>query len=211
MKTKGNFWLQILVIYTRYLIGGAFVFASLIKIKGARFTTESGLDSPIDSAWHFFETLFQSGIYWNFIGMAQLLAGMLLMTQKYAKLGAVIFFPISLNIFMITVSYNFGATIVITALILLANLMLIMWDWNELKILINRWPKVSHLKTLEKDTLWTISGIILFLFTAIYRTIVDKYNIIFWFGTCFIIGLITFIVGLKMKSKYKNYEKSRES
>jgi len=33
-KIKERVLPQIFIIYTRYLIGGAFVFASLIKIKG---------------------------------------------------------------------------------------------------------------------------------------------------------------------------------
>lgn len=63
-KIKEKIWAQIFIIYTRYLIGGAFVFASLIKIKGNRFTSDSGAANPIDSAWHFFETLYESGLYW---------------------------------------------------------------------------------------------------------------------------------------------------
>ena len=39
---KNKVWLQIFIIYTRYLIGSAFVFASIVKIKGNRFTTDSG-------------------------------------------------------------------------------------------------------------------------------------------------------------------------
>lgn len=75
---------QIIIIYTRYLIGGTFVFASLIKIKGTRFTSVSGESNPINSAWHFFETMYQSGLYWKFIGVCQLLAGFLLMTQRFS-------------------------------------------------------------------------------------------------------------------------------
>ena len=33
---------QLAIIYTRYLVGGAFIFASLIKIKGYRFTQMKG-------------------------------------------------------------------------------------------------------------------------------------------------------------------------
>lgn len=50
---KSNIYLQIFVIYIRYFIGGTFVFASIIKIKGKRFTAESGALEPINSAWHF--------------------------------------------------------------------------------------------------------------------------------------------------------------
>lgn len=87
---KQKIWLQIAIIYTRYLIGGAFVFASLIKIKGERFTNVKGAGSPFHSPEHFFETLYQSGVYWQFLGLMQLLAGLLLMTQRYALLGALL-------------------------------------------------------------------------------------------------------------------------
>jgi len=202
-KIKNHVWAQIFVIYTRYAIGGAFVFASLIKIKGKRFTGESGEFYPIDSAWHFFETMYQSGLYWKFIGMAQLLAGFLLITQKYAKLGAIINLPIILNIFIITLSYYFAFTPLITGLVLTTNVVLIIWDWNELKILFNFHPIIDKSVRLEKDIIWQFIGLILFLFTFIYRILNDKYDIIFWFVTSTSIGLIGLIIGLSRENKRK--------
>jgi hypothetical protein len=110
-----------MVIYSRYLLGGSFVFASLIKLKGQRFTTDSGAAEPINSSLHYFETMYQSGLYWKFIGLGQLLAGFLLMTQRYSKLGALINFPIIANIFVITLSYYFAFTPIIVGLMLLAT------------------------------------------------------------------------------------------
>ena len=200
-KLKNKIWIQIFIIYTRYLIGGTFVFASLIKIKGTRFTSESGASNPIDSAWHFFETLYQSGLYWKFIGVAQLLAGFLLMTQRYAKLGAIANFPIILNIFIITLSYYFAFTPVITGFMLLANILLLFWDWNELKVLFNLKPVYTNHPRLENDKTWGITGLVLFLFTFIYRVSVAKYQLFFWFGMCLLIGLIGLVIGLKRRKK----------
>jgi hypothetical protein len=202
-KIKEKIWLQIFIIYTRYLIGGAFVFASLIKIKGHRFTGESGALNPIDSAWHFFETMYQSGLYWKFIGISQLTAGFLLMTQKYSKLGALLNLPIVLNIFIITLSYYFAFTPVITGLMLLANLMLIVWEWDEIKILFNLEPKFNKNMRLEKDRLWQILGLMLFSFTFVYRISVEKYNIVFWLITCVLIGFLGLIIGLYRERKRK--------
>lgn len=196
---------QIFIIYTRYLIGGAFVFASLIKIKGLRFTSESGALNPINSAWHFFETMYQSGLYWKFIGIAQLIAGFLLMTQKFSKLGALLNLPIIVNIFIITLSYYFAFTPVITGLMLLANLILIIWEWNEIKILFNLNPNFDSTVRLEKDVLWQIVGFILFLFTFVYRILVDKYNLGFWMITCFFVGFLGLMIGLFRERKRKNY------
>ncbi len=202
-KIKTYIWTQIFIIYIRYLIGGAFVFASIIKIKGKRFTTDSGASNPIDSAWHFFETMYQSGLYWKFIGVGQLIAGMLLMTQRYSKLGALINLPIIVNIFVITLSYYFAYTPVVTGLMLLANLILILWEWNEIKILFNLPPVIDTDYRLEKDRWWQLIGLLLFSFTFLYRLIIDKYNIGFWFVICFTIGFVGLVNGILRNKKRK--------
>lgn len=201
-KLKNKIWPQIFIIYTRFLIGGVFVFASVIKIKGNRFTGASGINNPIDSAWHFFETMYQSGLYWKFIGLGQLLAGFLLMTQRYARLGAVINFPIILNIFVITISYYFAFTPVITGLILVVNVFLILWDWDILRVLINLPQKKTNQFRLENDIAWQFVGLILFAFTFLYRLFVDLYDVLFWVVICVVIGIFGLIIGLKRKTIY---------
>lgn len=200
-KIKEKIWFQIAIIYTRYLLGGAFVFASLIKIKGQRFTTENGASEPINSAWHFFETMYQSGLYWRFIGLGQLLAGLLLMTQRFAKLGALMYFPIITNIFVITLSYYFALTPFIVGAMLVANLTLIFWEWGELKILINSTYRAPNYSRLEKNKIWEIIGLFLFIFTFLYRLLIDEYNVGFWFSTCIIIGTIGLLVAMKQHKK----------
>ena len=202
-RLKSLFLAQIFIIYTRYLIGVAFVFACIIKIKGKRFTTYSHEDAPIGSTMHFFEVLYQTGLYWQFIGWAQLLAGFLLMTQRYAKLGALVNFPILLNVFVITISMEFGGTPLITGLMLLANAMLLIWHWGELKSLINL-PYTPEPKDQEENkSLWAIAGLLLFLSTAGYRVLFDMYNPFFWFGTGFIIGLSAFLIRLVQRKRAK--------
>ena len=191
---KKNFW-TLFVIYTRYALGGAIVFASIIKIKGNRFTTNSGEDYPINSAWHMFETLYQSGLFWEFIGWSQLVVGALLMTQKWAKLGALLCFPITLNIFIITLSYYFAYTPVITGMMLLANLLLLAWDWQELKSLINIKPIFKPRERLEYESVWALTGLLLFLFTVIYRISVKRYDLFLWLIVCFLIGISGLIYG----------------
>lgn len=188
---------QLIIIYTRYLIGGAFVFASFIKIKGHRFTAQSGENEPIHSAFHFFETMYQSGLYWRFIGIGQLIAGGLLMTQRFALLGAVANFPILLNVFIITISYDFNATPIITGMMLLANMILLIWDWDKLKPLINQPPKSTAYKTVEHKQLWELIGLILFFFTAFYRIYTDLYSFLFWFITCVVIGMLGLVIAYK--------------
>ena len=182
-------WATIFVIYLRYLIGGAFVFSSIVKIQGLRFTSAEGASAPLDSAWHFFETLYRSGLYWNFLGWSQLLAGLLLMTQRFAALGALVFFPISLNIFVITVSYSFSGTPVITGLMLLANIFLLLWDYQKFMPLIGVDGAENHsgFDTISAKSLWVYLGLLLFLVTIISTTIFGR-NPLVWFAGCVLLG-----------------------
>lgn len=194
-RLKHNRLAQLFIVYTRYLIGGTFVFASIIKIKGERFTAASGADAPIASAWHFFETLYQSGLYWQFIGTAQFVAGMLLLTQRYARLGAVLFFPIILNIFIITLSYEFAYTPVVTGMMLLATLALVLWEWDTLRVLVNQ-PAQPINGNLPYPRIWEAAGLGIFLFTAGYRILYNQYDPILWGGVSGLMGLTTLAVFL---------------
>lgn len=193
---------QLFVIYLRYLIGFAFIFASLVKIQGLRFTTDSGAENPINSAWHFFETLYASGLYWRFIGIAQFVTGALLVTQRFAKLGAILFLPVIVNVFVITISYDFRGTPIITGLMLISTLFLIYWDWDALKILINKQPTNSTKKRLEHDALWMYVGIIFIPITIILKLSVNNTYIFFGFLLMIVIGLISLIIGYRKRKKY---------
>jgi hypothetical protein len=193
---------QLFVIYLRYLIGFAFIFASLVKIQGLRFTAESGAENPINSAWHFFETLYESGLYWRFLGIAQFITGSLLVTQKYAKLGAILFLPIIVNVFVITISYDFRGTPIITGLMLLSTLFLIFWDWDALKILINKTPTNTNRKRLENDSIWVYTGVLLILITVITKLFIFNKYIVFAFLLMAIIGLISLIIGYRRRKLY---------
>lgn len=211
-KLKQNIWVQLFIIYTRYLIGGAFVFASIVKIQGLRFTAESGASNPIDTGWHFFETMYQSGLYWKFIGIGQLLAGFLLMTQRYSKLGALLNLPIIANVFVITISYYFAFTPVITGLILFANLLLIWWEWDELKIIFNLPYRLSSKTKFETDIFWQVQGLLLFSIIVLLRLVMNQNNFMFFMLTLQIVGCVGLIIGIRkaLKSKRKKLSNTYE-
>lgn len=200
---KNKLFPQLFIIYLRYLIGFAFVFASIVKIQGLRFTADSGAENPINTAWHFFETMYQSGIYWKFVGFGQLVAGLLLMTQKYAKLGAILFLPIILNIFVITVSYDFRGTPFITGSMLLANILLIIWDWDTLKVLFNKQPVFPKKDRIEYNSIWIILGILFFILTIFAKLVISSSSLLI-IALCFlIIGLLGLIIGIRRNKKLR--------
>ena len=193
---------QLFIIYLRYLIGFAFIFSSIVKIQGLRFTADSGAENPINSAWHFFETLHQSGIYWRFLGIAQFITGSLLITQRFAKLGALLFLPIIANIFVITISYDFNGTPIITGLMLLSTILLLVWDWDSLKVLCNQKPTNSNRKRLENDPIWIYLGCIFIALTLVAKLILNDERIIYAFLLFPIVGLIGLIIGYNRRKLY---------
>ena len=190
---KHSLLLQLGIIYTRYLVGGAFVFASLIKIKGHRFTQMDGTVAGHNPGY-FFEMMYQSGLYWQFIGWAQCVAGLLLLTQRYALLGALAYLSIIANIFVITISYDFAGTPVITGLMLLAGLLLLAWDWNRLRVVVNQPAVLETTSPLSESRLWEVVGVVLFAFTAGYRALTDRYNMLLWLGVCVLVGAAGLLV-----------------
>src|SRR5690606_25679454 len=106
------------------------------KLEGNRFTL-----LPVEDPYgFFFEALYRNGSNWNFIGFILLLAAALLLIPRLSTLGAALYFPIILNIFLITLSMRFQGTPVITGLMLLGSLYLLCWDYDRLRPLLARPP-----------------------------------------------------------------------
>lgn len=198
-KIKSTVLAQLFIIFTRYLIGSAFVFASIVKIKGERFS-RPGMDDPMGTPFHLFETLYQTGLWWQFIGWGQFLAGALLLTQRYALLGAVMNFPIVLNVFFITISLDFSGTPMITSGMLLANIVLLMWHWPQLKIFINKKPDSFLTGSVEGLKIWEITGLAM-LFVTVLARVWKPFNELFWALTMLVLGLIGLAYWLKNKGK----------
>jgi len=130
---KSNKHFLIFTWITRFLLFIGFLPSGLKKILGQRFTQIS-IDNPVG---FFFEALFQTGFYWNFLGFVQLLAGLLLLIPKTSFFGAILYFPIIINIFIIVTAMSFTGTPYIVGFMLLANVYLLFWDYTKLKSLVS--------------------------------------------------------------------------
>lgn len=163
-KIKKYAWANYFVIFLRYLIGYAFIPSGAIKLMGKKFTSLP-VSHPVG---HFFDAIYHTGIYWFFLGFCQLLSALLLMSQRYATVGALLFLGIIFNIFLITVGVNFGNTRYITGLLLLASIFLILWDWQRVSALF----LISKKIVIEPSSApidvfkWEVLGLLLFLFLA---------------------------------------------
>ncbi len=194
--------LNLLVWLTRYLLAFAFIPSGMKKILGQRFTSIS-TDNPIG---YFFEALFRTGMYWNFLGWGQLIAAVLMMTQLFATLGNLIFFFIITNIFFITVSMHFTGTWLIALLMLFASTCLLLWDLNRLQYIISQKGFLNTNQDVifpNASKLWQISGLLLFILSVSY-TLVDNMitsNHLQLFLVFFFVIIMTVIVTIIVEFK----------
>ena len=188
-NNRTNLWI---IIHLRYLVGLAFFPSGITKLIGHRFTQIS-TDTPIG---YFFEALYQSGFYWNFLGLAQLTAGILLMTQRFALLGTLAFFAIITNVWLITLSLSFKGTWVITSLMIIAIIILLIWDYKKLLPLVSS-RKIQTIESVpEADKIWIFAGII-YSFSFILLSLINPFKeetskILVWILIAII--LLTFFV-----------------
>lgn len=126
-RMKSKLFYQIFTWFTRALLSLAFIPSGLKKLLGERFTNIS-TDDPVG---FFFEGLYQSGFYWNYLGFMQLLCAFLILIPRTTFLAAVLYLPIIININIIVLSMNFRGTPIITGLMFLATIYLLIWDYKK--------------------------------------------------------------------------------
>jgi len=212
---RSNNKLAIFVWLTRYLLAFAFIPSGMKKVLGQRFTS-IGIENQIG---FFFEALYKSGVYWNFIGAAQIFAAALLMTQRLSTLGNLIYFFIISNICCITISMHFTGTWVITSLMLFASSCMLVWDANKFQYLFSKKPFLNNTNEVclpEASRVWQIGGLVLFIVSISY-TLIDNtissghlYLFFVFFIVVMITVLTTFFLELK-NSKLKSKRASSNS
>ncbi|HEY0659346.1 MAG TPA: hypothetical protein VGD05_12765, partial [Pyrinomonadaceae bacterium] len=102
---------------------------------------------------YYFNALYQTGFYYEFLGWAQLTASLLLLFPRTAHLGALAFFPIIINIAVLTNSVGFAGTNYITSLMAIAATYLVAWDYDRLKpILFGKRNAKSDF--MKKEFIW---------------------------------------------------------
>src|SRR4026207_2190377 len=127
-ELKRNKWLRYFAIFCRIALALGFLPSGIVKVRGERFTALPS-NHPLG---HYFDALYLTGYYYTFIGLGQLITAVLLLIPRTALLGAIFYFPIILNICVLTYSVRFEGTRIAT-LMLLANMFLLAWDYPRFK------------------------------------------------------------------------------
>lgn len=145
LRTIQNKYVQIFTSFVRCLLALGFIPPSIPKIRHLPFTSLPD-ENPVG---HYFNALYATGFYYDFIGWMQLIAALLLLLPQTAHLGTFLFFPIIINITVLTISVGFKGTWLITLLMSLAGLYLMAWEYDRLKTLFT--PRSSESQTLKHE------------------------------------------------------------
>ena len=107
-------------------MGLTFIASGLRKLPGVRFTTLP-VENPVG---YYFDAMYETGFYWNFIGYVQIAIGLMIFFRRFFLISPILMMPITLNIFLITISLHMTGTPLITGAMLLANTFLFAYHYE---------------------------------------------------------------------------------
>jgi hypothetical protein len=139
-EAKADKWFIRFAIFCRLALAASFIPSGYVKIIGERFAAGLPSNNPLG---HYFDALHLTGYYYTFIGVVQIVTAVLLLIPKTSLLGALMYFPIIVNICVLTYATRFDGTRGVTMMVL-ACLFLLIWNYDRLKhILALKQPKTA--------------------------------------------------------------------
>lgn len=129
-RREGRAW-HVFAAILRIFLGFALLPAGLKKVLGEPFT-DPGNVGPFHEFLHAFHA---TGAFYPFIGATQVLVALLLMSQRFAFVGALVMLPIVTSILVFCWSTAVYPTATVVTLMWLGTVFLILWD-------IERWRPV---------------------------------------------------------------------
>jgi uncharacterized membrane protein YphA (DoxX/SURF4 family) len=167
IKIKGNRWYWYFSIFCRLTLAYAFIVAGMVKIVGERFASGLAVNHPMGA---YLEALHHTGYYYTFIGVAQVVAAILLIIPRTVTLGALLYLPIIANIWLLSFALRFEGSIVTSPLMVLAILYLLVWNYDRLKYILP-FKRFSEYGIIEKSKKYSNKFPFLF-FAGVFLTIV---------------------------------------
>ena len=132
-QAKQNRWLWLFSIFNRVALAAGFFPAAIVKLMDERFASGLHANHPMG---HYLEALHLTGYYYTFIGIVQLAAAIMLLIPRTATLGAFLYFPIILNICILTFATRFDGSLFTAPLMTLANLYILAWNYEKWKYIL---------------------------------------------------------------------------
>ncbi len=124
-----------------FLLGIIFITAGIEKLTGL---------PDIIGPHYLIEELEKHGLelYGKFIAYSQIIIGFLLINNRFRLLGAILLFPLLLNILFIVTSLDWNGTPYIVAFLLFLNCILILKDFHKIKFVFSN-NDLNELKRIK--------------------------------------------------------------
>lgn len=179
IQAKQNRWLWYFSVFCRFALAVGLIPSALTKIIGERFANGLSVNHPMG---HYLEALHHTGFYYTSIGIAQLTAAIFLIIPRTVTLGALLYFPIILNICILSFAVRFDGSHVTAPLMVLANLYILFWNYDRIKFILP-FKKDSDYQLIEKPQKYS-----------------NKFPALFFMGVIISIGLfiLYFMYGHKV-------------
>jgi uncharacterized membrane protein YphA (DoxX/SURF4 family) len=161
------------VILIRLFLGYIFFSSGLCKLTHGHFGQIIGplfLEDELAK--------YSLGLFIRVVATLQVVCGILLLSQRFSTLGAIMLVPMNTSILSVTISQHWQGTPYVNGFFLLLNILLLVYDWHKLKVLIN--PKLAPLtKATQVDSysnnIYNIAG----MFFAFVALLASRSDIIF--------------------------------
>ncbi len=148
LKAKSNRWMSYFAIFLRFALAFGFITSGMVKIVGERFAAGLSVNHPMGQ---YLEALHHTGFYYTFIGVIQVIAAILLLIPRTVTLGALLYFPIILNIFVLSYAVRFEGSSLTSPLMVLGCLFLICWNYDKIKYILPLKHNIPHVIAVPKQ------------------------------------------------------------
>ena len=140
-QARQNSWLWLFSVFCRVSLAAGFIPAGIVKLMDERFASGLHAKHPMG---YYLEALHTTGYYYTFIGVVQVAAAIMLLIPRTVTLGAFLYFPVILNITILTYATRFDGSLFTAPLMTLANLYLLGWNYEK-------WKYILPFNRLEND------------------------------------------------------------
>lgn len=173
----------------RSILGVVFLSSGIGKFYGT-----SGLIGP---GWMFAELKpYSLLLFAVFVALAEIIIGYILLIRRFSTLGAVMLFPMILNILIVVISLKWQGTPQVDSVFLTMNLYLLYFDRHKLL------PVLGIQSTPELKTVLSETGLYLLVLMVILAGVLLS----FWFGPEYRLVTRTGLAGLVVVVLYRAWK-----
>ena len=179
LQARSNKWLWYFAIFCRVALAAGFIPSGMVKILGERFTSLA-VSHPMGN---YLEAIYHTGYYYTVIGVLQVTAAILLLIPRTAILGALIYFPIILNICILSLAVRFDGSLFTSPLMVLANLYLLCWYFHKWKFILpfyhaNEYQTMPKRKDLKNDFPFKFFSAVSLTFILVVTAVTQGYELL---------------------------------